>query len=263
MRVATAVLRWVYGLFYAYVGASWFIHALLGKPWVTPPEPPQAQAITSAFAASGVVDPLIALTCLVGGVLLLRQRTTPLGVAVLAPLVSGIFLFHVFLTGGWVWGTVHFCLLLLLAWLHRGAFRPLWSHGEESRAGSTQTVIPGFLAELEEAFNKAMVSNDVEQISRCMTDDWILVTPESGPVPRSRIVGAIESGVLTHASMSKSSTHCFVVGDVAWVTGRGQSSGVFQGQAIEADEYVTDIYRRVDGQWRCMLTQLTPVADGD
>ena len=45
----------------------------------------------------------------------------------------------------------------------------------------TQTEIPAFLIELEEAFNQAMISNDVERISRCITDDWILITPEVGP----------------------------------------------------------------------------------
>lgn len=129
MRFFVPVLRWLYGLFYLYVGTSWFVHRLVGKPWVTPPEPPLAKAITSAFSASGVVDPFIAATCLVGGLLLLVRRTAPLGIAVLAPLVSGIFLFHVFLTGSWAWGSLHLGLLVVLAWLHRNALRPLWSYG--------------------------------------------------------------------------------------------------------------------------------------
>ena len=54
-----------------------------------------------------------------------------------------------------------------------------------------QASIPQFIVELEDAFNKAMVSNDVEQIARCITDDWILVTPVAGPIPRSRILGVI------------------------------------------------------------------------
>ena len=58
--------------------------------------------------------------------------------------------------------------------------------------------------------------------------------------------------------MSKVATHACVVGDVAWVTGRGQNTGTFNGQAIEADEYITDIYRKVNGEWRCMLTHLAP-----
>ncbi|MBF6023976.1 nuclear transport factor 2 family protein [Lysobacter niastensis] len=126
----------------------------------------------------------------------------------------------------------------------------------------TQTEIPTFLVELEDAFNRAMISNDIGQISRCVTDDWILVTPEAGPVSRSRILGVIGSGLLSHATMTKVPTHAWVAGDIAWVTGRGQNTGTFNGQPIEADEYITDIYRRVDGEWRCMLTHLTPVHEG-
>ena len=121
------------------------------------------------------------------------------------------------------------------------------------------TNIPAFLLQLEERFNRAMVSNDVEAIAKCITDDWILVTPESGPVPRSRILDVIKSGRLTHSSMTKTATHAAVVGDMAWITGRGQNTATFDGTPIEADEYVTDIYRKVGDEWLCMLTHLTPV----
>ena len=97
------------------------------------------------------------------------------------------------------------------------------------------------------------------QLSRCITDDWILVTPEAGPVPRSRILDVIGSGLLSHATMTKVATHACVAGDIAWVTGRGQNTGTFDGKPMAADEYITDIYRKVDGTWRCMLTHLTPV----
>ena len=122
-----------------------------------------------------------------------------------------------------------------------------------------RTEIPQFLAELEERFNRAMVSNYVDTISKCITDDWILITPEAGPVPGSRILDVVGSGRLTHSSMSKTATHAAVIGDMAWVTGRGQNAGTFNGSPIEADEYITDIYRRVGDEWLCMLTHLTPV----
>lgn len=128
-------------------------------------------------------------------------------------------------------------------------------------ATKTHAEIPDFLVKLEDAFNKAMTSNDVEQISRCITDDWILVTPEAGPIPRARILAVIGSGLLTHATMTKVATHACVIGEVAWVTGRGQNTGTFGGAPMEADEYITDIYRRVDGEWRCMLTHLTPARE--
>jgi ketosteroid isomerase-like protein len=55
-------------------------------------------------------------------------------------------------------------------------------------------------------------------------------------------------------------THAQVAGDVAWITGRGQNTGTFLGAPLKADEYITDIYHRQDGVWRCVLTHLTPVS---
>ena len=118
--------------------------------------------------------------------------------------------------------------------------------------------LPGFLVELEAAFDAAMVSNDVARIAACVSDDWLLVTPEAGPVTRAAILDAIGAGRLTHATMRKQPAHGQVVGDVAWVTGRGQNTGTFRGQPMQADEWITDIYHRRDGVWRCVLTHLTP-----
>jgi ketosteroid isomerase-like protein len=118
--------------------------------------------------------------------------------------------------------------------------------------------IPAFLAALEAAFNEAMVSNDAERIATCVTPEWLLVTPENGPVPCARILEVIRSGQLTHASMSKEPLAGEQAGDLAWVTGRGRNTGTWHGAPFEADEWVTDVYRRQgDGAWRCVLTHLT------
>ncbi len=121
------------------------------------------------------------------------------------------------------------------------------------------TQIPQFLADLEERFNAAMISNDVKRIAECITADWLLATPEAGPIPRARILEVIGSGRLTHSSMTKVATYAAVVGDMAWITGRGQNAGTFNGAPIQADEYITDIYRRIGDTWFCMLTHLTPI----
>jgi ketosteroid isomerase-like protein len=116
------------------------------------------------------------------------------------------------------------------------------------------------LARVEEDFNRAMVSNDVVRISACVADDWVLITPEVGVVPRSRILHVIESGELSHDTMTKDVGRVRVYGDVAVLTARGRNTGHFRGQQISADEWVTDVYRKVDGRWLCVLTHLTPVA---
>jgi ketosteroid isomerase-like protein len=125
---------------------------------------------------------------------------------------------------------------------------------------SLTDVLATELAGVEEAFNRAMVSNDVLRISACIADDWVLVTPESGVVPGSRILHVIESGELSHDTMTKDVTRVKVYGDVAVVTARGRNTGHFRGQRLSADEWVTDVYRKVAGRWLCVLTHLTPVA---
>lgn len=52
-------------------------------------------------------------------------------------------------------------------------------------------------------------------------------------------------------------------GDVAFVTGRRRNSGWFRGMPMVADEWITDIYRQVDGRWLCELTHLTPAMSPD
>lgn len=112
--------------------------------------------------------------------------------------------------------------------------------------------------QLEEAFNAAMVSNDPEKIASCISDDWVLVTPEVGPVGRERILGVIASGELSHDTMAKKIVRTSVYGDVAIVTSRGQNTGQFRGKPISADEWITDVYHNVEGKWLCVLTHLTP-----
>jgi ketosteroid isomerase-like protein len=109
---------------------------------------------------------------------------------------------------------------------------------------------------IEDRFNDAMVSNNVERIAQCISDDWVLVTPEKGPIGREVILQAISSGMLTHDSMTKQVVRAKVYGDMAVVTGRGSNTGTFRGAPISADEWVTDVYRFAQGQWRCVLTHL-------
>ncbi len=125
---------------------------------------------------------------------------------------------------------------------------------------NTQTHWIEEFQRIEERFNQAMVSNDPKEIAKCITDDWVLINPESGPLSRELILGLIGSGTLAHSSMTKQVVRAKVYGDVAVVTGRGQNKGTFQGRPIEADEWVTDVYMNIDNDWLCVTTQLTPIA---
>ncbi|WP_417236954.1 nuclear transport factor 2 family protein [Bizionia paragorgiae] len=112
---------------------------------------------------------------------------------------------------------------------------------------------------IENDFNTAVVSNDIVQIKKCITQDWVLVDTQGGIIPQQRFFDVLEQGQLSHTTMTKQVLRVKVYGDIALVTGRGQNSGFWQGNPMEADEWITDVYKFEDNQWLCVLTHLTPV----
>ena len=95
-------------------------------PPLTPPTA-ESRAFLDALSAPSFFLPLLGATFLSGAAALLFQRTAPLGIALLAPPMAVIFLFHIFLTGMVVWGTLWAGPLAVLAWGHRDAFKALVS----------------------------------------------------------------------------------------------------------------------------------------
>jgi hypothetical protein len=122
--------RWIFGLWYLTTGGAWFIARALGREAAHHEITPGAIAFQKALTETRFMDPLLALACLLGGAALLVRRTAPLGIVMLAPVVVVIFLFHLALTGNWIWGTLNLVWFAGLAWRCRGAFTPLWSYSE-------------------------------------------------------------------------------------------------------------------------------------
>lgn len=113
--------------------------------------------------------------------------------------------------------------------------------------------------ELEDYFNAAVISNSPAQIKKCTTPDWVLVDSQGGIISQDRFFSVLEQGLLSHATMTKAVLRVKVYGDIALVTGRGQNTGTWLGQPLQADEWVTDVYHRRKDKWLCVLTHLTPV----
>lgn len=123
----------------------------------------------------------------------------------------------------------------------------------------TEEQIKNYFQEIEDNFNSAIISNDIGEIRKCITQDWVLVDTQGGIIPQERFFSVLEQGLLSHTSMTKEVLRVKVYGNIALVTGRGQNTGTWQGKPMEADEWVTDVYKREGENWLCILTHLTPV----
>src|SRR5690606_11392025 len=112
---------------------------------------------------------------------------------------------------------------------------------------------------IEDNFNNAVISNKVNEIKKCVTEDWVLVDSQGGIIPQDRFFKVLDQGLLSHDTMTKQVLRVKIYGDIALVTARGQNTGTWQGQSLAADEWITDIYKKENGNWLCVLTHLTPV----
>ncbi|MFI7065069.1 nuclear transport factor 2 family protein [Kribbella sp. NPDC050124] len=108
------------------------------------------------------------------------------------------------------------------------------------------------------AFDEVLVGNDAEQVGNHLTDDWAYVGPD-GIVPKSDLVDWIASGRLAHHTMTVVGDERLVrVGDTFVYTARKASSGSWDGTPYTTEEWITDLYVRHNGRWRCAFTQKTP-----
>jgi uncharacterized membrane protein YphA (DoxX/SURF4 family) len=123
-RYATIVTRVLTGLLFATTGLNGFLMFLPA------PDPstlaPEGVAFSAALYATGYMLQLASGVQLLSGILLIVGRFVPLALAMLAPMVVNIFLFHVFLEPS---GTVMAVLVVAaevgLAWAYRDKFRPM------------------------------------------------------------------------------------------------------------------------------------------
>jgi ketosteroid isomerase-like protein len=119
------------------------------------------------------------------------------------------------------------------------------------------------LISVSHAWDKAMVTNDADEVGAFMTDDWIIIGSDGNICDKATFLGLVKSGVLTHDGMESHDMNVRVFGDTAVVVGRGVSGGKYQGHPFHEVERVTCVFVRQKGQWRCVLTHLSRIAQPD
>lgn len=122
-RYLPATARMVMGLVFLVMGLNGFL-SFLPQPATLPAK---GVAFFGAMMQTGYLVPLISGTQVVVALLLLSNRFVPLALAIIAPVVVNIALYHAFLspTAGVPLATVILVLELYLASVYRAAFRPM------------------------------------------------------------------------------------------------------------------------------------------
>ena len=114
-----AAVRILVGLNFLMVGLNGFLD-FLPRPATLPAG---AAGFMGGLAAAGYMLPLISGTQVVAALLLLSNRFVPLALAVLAPVIVNIVLFHAFLyPAGAIMAGIATLLYLYLVWTYRSVY---------------------------------------------------------------------------------------------------------------------------------------------
>ena len=113
------------------------------------------------------------------------------------------------------------------------------------------------LLDFANRWDQAMVSNDVEEIAKFMSDDWIIIGSD-GITSKSSFLQLIASGALTHSRMDSDETNIRIYGNTAILVSRGTSAGTYKGTDFSLYESSTNVFIKTEGFWLCVLTMLTP-----
>ena len=116
------------------------------------------------------------------------------------------------------------------------------------------------LLQFEKDFQDAIVENNADAIGHFVADDWIIVGSDGKIIEKDRFLEVIKSGALTHHAMRFDEPRIRIYGDTTVITGRVTSAGTFMGTEFTTLERSTDVFVKIDGQWRCVLTQLSPIS---
>ena len=122
----------------------------------------------------------------------------------------------------------------------------------QTKSTGTQEIL-----KLEDEFGRAMIKNDPEAIGRLLADDWIIIDPDGGIIDRARFLAVIRSGTLSHEVMDSRDVRVRIYGNSAAVTALTTTTGKFSGQEFNTEERATDLWVKKNGQWMCVLSQLT------
>ena len=125
----------------------------------------------------------------------------------------------------------------------------------QTKSTGTQEIL-----KLEDEFGRAMIKNDAEAIGRLLADDWIIIDPDGGIIDRARFLAVIRSGTLSHEVMDSRDVRVRIYGNSAAVTALTTTTGKFSGQEFKTEERATDLWVKKNGQWMCVLSQLTRIS---
>lgn len=115
---------------------------------------------------------------------------------------------------------------------------------------------------IEDRYNCALESNDINEISKLLIYDWTLLEPSFGQISKESFLNSIRNGELVHLKMKKKIQNVKVYKDTAIVLTKGQNNGLYKNEIFDSETWITNIYIRKGADWIMVNSHECPVSCG-
>jgi PhnB protein len=113
------------------------------------------------------------------------------------------------------------------------------------------------LIEAELLWSKSLEGNNVEEISKFMTEDWIIIGTEGGISSKNDFLTPIKNGELVHTAMDFEIMRTRIYNNIGVIISKGTSAGTYKLNPFSFYEWSTSLFIKEGNQWKAVLTMLT------
>ncbi|GEM_PF-1106521 len=110
------------------------------------------------------------------------------------------------------------------------------------------------LINIEKNLNDAYESNDVNKISKFLSEEWKILESVTGISNKSEFLNAIQTGKLTHEKMTKTIQNIIIKENFAVVVSKGINKGKYLNEIFDSENWITNIYILENNEWFCFMT---------
>jgi len=159
----------------------------------------------------------------------------------------------------WKWSenTVRRILVLpLLTIALVGLARAQGTVANQASAGTEAEVL-----EVERQKDQALRNGDIPVLERIYSDDLAFVNGRGQVITKAQHLQEIKAGNVKYLNSDRSDFHVHVYGNTAVLVGRENSTVEYHGKTITSPRQFMTVYVKVDGHWKYVAHQVTPVAE--
>ena len=113
------------------------------------------------------------------------------------------------------------------------------------------------VADLERAWVKAAMTNDLAAMQRIIADDWIGIAYNGQRITKADVLREAGSGTAATASIELGPITVRIYGSTAIVNVVSTEKSMWQGQDTSGRYVLVDVYALRDGRWQAVSSQAT------